>query len=398
MKWFEKMILVMGMLIGIITSNFYNDKEVAKKEEFKVKEKVILETGSKKPSLEDFTETWGEIGTNIEISYQNQNDNNELQVLIIYKNINGEEVSYEDAIQDDILKEGYQQENILIGTGVYTVSIKDEIKEYKSLLVIEDTIAPLLEGRDVIIEEGEVITPNLFVSSCTDNSREECKYYFVDKEGKEIEKMDVNIGEQEIYIIAKDSSSNQSEIVTVKLNVNKKEIVSEINNEMINNTLSSKQNEYSQNKINQKEGFYYNDKVEDFKVVSFYGSETDREMLEYINSYRRKVGLGNLQLSENLNKAATLRAAELALSFSHTRPNGLSWPSVLSEFSISYSFAAENVSYGYGTSLDSADKAAKAFRNSEGHYQNMISSSINYMGVGKYIQNGSTYWAIIFTS
>ena len=114
MKWFEKMILVMGMLIGIITSNFYNDKEVAKKEEFKVKEKVILETGSKKPSLEDFTETWGEIGTNIEISYQNQNDNNELQVLIIYKNINGEEVSYEDAIQDDILKEGYQQENILI--------------------------------------------------------------------------------------------------------------------------------------------------------------------------------------------------------------------------------------------------------------------------------------------
>ena len=171
-----------------------------------------------------------------------------------------------------------------------------------------------------------------------------------------------------------------------------------INNEMINNTLSSKQNEYSQNKINQKEGFYYNDKVEDFKVVSFYGSETDREMLEYINSYRRKVGLGNLQLSENLNKAATLRAAELALSFSHTRPNGLSWPSVLSEFSISYSFAAENVSYGYGTSLDSAEKAAKAFRNSEGHYQNMISSSINYMGVGKYIQNGSTYWAIIFTS
>ena len=142
-----------------------------------------------------------EIGTNIEISYQNQNDNNELQVLIIYKNINGEEVSYEDAIQDDILKEGYQQENILIGTGVNTVSNKDEINEYKSLLVIEDTIAPLLEGRDVIIEEGEVITPNLFVSSCTDNSREEFKYYFVDKEGKEIEKMDVNIGEQEIYII-----------------------------------------------------------------------------------------------------------------------------------------------------------------------------------------------------
>ena len=144
--------------------------------------------------------------------------------------------------------------------------------------------------------------------------------------------------------------------------------------------------------------YQLNDKVEDFKVVSFYGSETDREMLEYINSYRREVGLGNLQLSENLNKAATLRAVELALSFSHTRPNGLSWPSVLSEFSISYSFAAENVSYGYGTSLDSAEKAAKAFRNSEGHYQNMISSSINYMGVGKYIQNGSTYWAIIFTS
>ena len=54
----------------------------------------------------------------------------------------------------------------------------------------------------------------------------------------------------------------------------------------------------------------------------------------------------------------------------------------------------ENLAYGYS----SDEGACQGWRDSEGHYENMINASFTKMGVGKYTFNGKTYWAQLFQS
>ena len=118
------------------------------------------------------------------------------------------------------------------------------------------------------------------------------------------------------------------------------------------------------------------------------------EVYEITNNYRSLVGVSSLTLDSSLVEAASIRAKELSDSFSHTRPNGSSCFTVLSELGISYGTAGENIAAGYSSS----QSVMEGWRSSSGHYQNIISSKFKKIGIGVNIVNNQYYWVQIFSN
>ncbi|MBQ7972868.1 MAG: SH3 domain-containing protein [Lachnospiraceae bacterium] len=119
------------------------------------------------------------------------------------------------------------------------------------------------------------------------------------------------------------------------------------------------------------------------------------EVLELMNAYRRENGLEPLVLSEETDYAAEIRAMEIAEVFSHTRPDGTTCFTVLSEADITYRTAAENIASGYVT----PESVMNGWMNSEGHKQNILNPAFTHVGIGIYPMADGTgyYWVQIFT-
>jgi uncharacterized protein YkwD len=93
----------------------------------------------------------------------------------------------------------------------------------------------------------------------------------------------------------------------------------------------------------------------------------------------------------DLEQIALQRAAELAESFSHTRPDGSMWYELTYNGIHSWS---ENIAYGQTT-------AAEAFQDwqetnydysGQGHRRNMLSEDYAAVGIACFVYNGVTYW------
>ena len=112
------------------------------------------------------------------------------------------------------------------------------------------------------------------------------------------------------------------------------------------------------------------------------------------NNYRSLAGVSPLTLDSSLVEAASIRAREISNSFSHTRPNGSSCFTVLSELGISYGTAGENIAAGYSSS----QSVMEGWRSSSGHYQNIISSKFKKIGIGVNIINNQYFWVQIFSN
>ena len=119
------------------------------------------------------------------------------------------------------------------------------------------------------------------------------------------------------------------------------------------------------------------------------------QVLELVNKERAKEGLSALTTNTTLTSAANLRAKETVQSFSHTRPNGTSFFSVLQEFSISYRTAGENIAYGQR----SPQEVVTGWMNSPGHRANIMNASFGKIGIGVHKEsNGTIYWTQVFTN
>lgn len=129
-------------------------------------------------------------------------------------------------------------------------------------------------------------------------------------------------------------------------------------------------------------------------TVSNANKSTYDEMLTYVNNYRSEVNVGPLAIDNDLNLAATIRALEMAYSkkFSHTRPDGSMCYTVLDDLKLKTSASGENIAYGQRT----AAAVSEDWKNSKGHYGNMISASYNKVGFGKFSLNGVNYWVQLF--
>lgn len=148
----------------------------------------------------------------------------------------------------------------------------------------------------------------------------------------------------------------------------------------------------------------------DYQVPVTYGQTEAQSMLSMINGFRESnakcwneddsaevayTGLQPLTYDYALEQAAMLRAAEIAVSFSHTRPNGTLCFSALPLY-----MHGENIAAGQIT-------AASAFTSwreddykyaGQGHRRNMLESNFAAVGIGHVTFNGIHYWVQNFGS
>ena len=117
------------------------------------------------------------------------------------------------------------------------------------------------------------------------------------------------------------------------------------------------------------------------------------EVLRLVNKYRNENGLSSVSLSSAICDAADVRAVEIKSVFSHTRPDGRSCFTALSDLGISYGGAGENIAYGQS----SPEEVMTAWMNSSGHRANILNSSFTKLGVGVYKSGNTIYWVQLFT-
>ena len=118
------------------------------------------------------------------------------------------------------------------------------------------------------------------------------------------------------------------------------------------------------------------------------------QVVKLVKQERAKAGLKEVTLDKTIESAALIRAKEIVRSFSHTRPNGSNFSTVLKEQGITYRGAGENIAWGQ----KSPEEVMKAWMNSDGHRANILNPNFTKIGVGHY-QNakGTNYWAQLFT-
>lgn len=104
------------------------------------------------------------------------------------------------------------------------------------------------------------------------------------------------------------------------------------------------------------------------------------QVIELVNEERAKAGLSALKSDEKAAAAAQVRAEEISVSFSHTRPDGRTCFTALDEAGASYRTAGENIAMGQRTPEEVVD----AWMNSEGHRKNILNGSFEKIGVGYY--------------
>lgn len=119
-----------------------------------------------------------------------------------------------------------------------------------------------------------------------------------------------------------------------------------------------------------------------------------QQVTKLVNVERSKEGLAPLTWNQQIGKAATVRAKEIQTSFSHTRPNGSHFATVLKENGVSYRGTGENIAWGQRT----PEQVVSAWMNSPGHRANIMNPSFKNIGVG-YVENNSKtpYWVQLFT-
>ena len=112
-----------------------------------------------------------------------------------------------------------------------------------------------------------------------------------------------------------------------------------------------------------------------------------QEVIRLTNIERAKVGSAPLKYHEKLQQAAMVRAKEISISFSHTRPDGRNLSTALDEAGVGGS-SGENIAMGYSTPKD----VVEGWMNSLGHQATMLNEGAVYIGVGIYQNNYGTYF------
>lgn len=117
-------------------------------------------------------------------------------------------------------------------------------------------------------------------------------------------------------------------------------------------------------------------------------SKFPTEVLRLVNVEREKVGLPPLKFSNDLAASALIRARELPIKFSHTRPNGSKCFTAMTQIG---HILGENLAGGQNT----PKAVVEAWMNSETHRANILNKKFRELGVVYYYQANSKfkhYW------
>jgi len=119
-----------------------------------------------------------------------------------------------------------------------------------------------------------------------------------------------------------------------------------------------------------------------------------------INQMREENGISPIPTAPLLQEMCGQRAEELTSLYSHSRPNGTPWYTILGEYGINMNcVAGENIAAGY----DTPESVVEGWMNSAGHRKTILNESYDYFAVGVYYKENDPdyyfyYWDLIFFS
>jgi len=163
------------------------------------------------------------------------------------------------------------------------------------------------------------------------------------------------------------------------------------------NTKKSSKSSSSEITVDVSAKFLYNEARSMLDLINGFRTGSEANYLDKDNKTVIKVGgLKKLQYDYNLEKIAMLRAMEIAVYFSHTRPNGTKWSTAHSG---RYTMG-ENLAYGYGSTKSAFEgfKEDDQGYSGQGHRRNMLQKNFTRVGIGCVKVGGTVYWAQEFGS
>ncbi|MBQ9233607.1 MAG: hypothetical protein IJ167_06185 [Lachnospiraceae bacterium] len=116
----------------------------------------------------------------------------------------------------------------------------------------------------------------------------------------------------------------------------------------------------------------------------YYNDDYANQVLAIVNKERAAQGLSALTMDLGLVETAKLRATEIKVTFSHTRPNGTS---CFTAFPSTQTTVGENIASGY----TSPNSVMNGWMNSSGHRANILNANFKSIGIACYYVPGSAY-------
>jgi len=133
-------------------------------------------------------------------------------------------------------------------------------------------------------------------------------------------------------------------------------------------------------------------------------TKAESKLLSLLNGYRSQKGIGSVSGKSALDECAAIRCREMLDKdvFSHTRPNGSDWSTVLWEQGVSakawgeiqYRIRGKNA---IEIQSELAERAMKAWKKSTAHNAIMKSGTYNKVGIAAYQDNDTWMVNVIFT-
>ena len=147
--------------------------------------------------------------------------------------------------------------------------------------------------------------------------------------------------------------------------------------------------------------------TEPVKIKVTYGQTEARAMLDDINAFRtsdkdawcwdmsdstkQSYLTTELKYDYELERVAMQRAAEIALSYDHTRPDD---SSCFTAYPSGYTVWGENIAAGYSSAAEVFNgwKEENEHYAGQGHRRNMLSDKFKAVGIGHVVYQGCHYW------
>ena len=126
-----------------------------------------------------------------------------------------------------------------------------------------------------------------------------------------------------------------------------------------------------------------------YNPATYTVGELEHALLQEINRYRAEAEISELTMNEFLSGIAHLRAQEACVSWSHTRPDGRGYTSVLTDYGFENEITAELMIQD-AADVDAAYYAAKLM-GYKASRKDICTAEYTTAGIGVYAQDGITY-------
>jgi Uncharacterized protein with SCP/PR1 domains len=126
-------------------------------------------------------------------------------------------------------------------------------------------------------------------------------------------------------------------------------------------------------------------------------AEVERQIIILVNQERKKYGLSELTVHEELKGNAGVRARELDRKFDHTRPDGESFDTAVT---VNHTQAGENIIYTNAFSQTTEEEVARTsvecWLGSEAHRKNILAPQWKQTAIAVYMEGDMIYAVQLF--